>query len=1681
MKRIFTSSSSLWSCFFALAMVLASQSAWAEYVKLTALDGVGGTGGEGYAKLVDTKTSSKWGHWFDPYGNTADSSTESWVIVKAEKAVVPEWYFLVTGNDTGSNPGRNWEAWKIYGGNFQSDADAVRGADGWVLIDNKDGEPLPAADFGVANLQFSEAPKEAYQYYWIEVERTVEGANVYQQMSEWGLGSKGDLDKYLDDLANLETGTDEPVVYNIIEGTAGNGDGEALDKLFDGDITTKYGFFWEGSPYFIVKTSRAIVPSYCKLVTGTDNASWKNRGWKTWKVYGMASAYVAGGKPARESDNWVLIDDKNVTAEEMPDKNMFTVFFNLDPGTSEAYQYFKVEIGSNFGDTYCQLGEFALGDEYTFALDKNALASAAEAVYDPDLFAEKALLDQMADLIAQIKATTSPFALGSLNDQVGVMTDAINASAGSYAELVTARNVAINYISDDNLNAEAETYVTAWISETDVIAPNAEYPVGNFAYIKANRQLTGAEALAEAKRVNEYILANVKVIDAPIYATYEALSGSGGFGGEEHDKLIDGDSQSTKWCTTTIPGYLIFKSSEPIKPTYYGLVTGSDTYSYPDRNWKTWKIYAANFDSDEEATRESDKWVLIDEKNNVGTDVLKTYNVYESYINLSIGCTEPYEYFRIEVESAGGGTMQMNEFTFYNLGNLNEYRGDFISEFDGYDPEAEPAYIGYINDYKEKYETLLNATNAPDVMKAYNDLKEIMDAITASAEKYANYQSVYDELSNTNIESESLSTWFEGYSSENEGPNVKYIRGTYEYILENLYLDNDGIDTETKYLQDIINACNEGLYILLGGHTVGEWGDGFYGNLIDGIALNTEGTDDEGNPITINATKWGGQADEDGDTYIIFRTASPVNPYFYTLTTGNDTGSYPGRNWGTWYIYGANFEYDGNATKDAEDWVLIDMKENVGQDRLHPLNAQPSYFGFSTETTEEYMYYKVVVTKAYSGNAIQMNELHFGTENEFEEIKSDYIAAANEFDYEVVAEQALIDQYEAAIGDIDECLNMEALFRANNVVESLQEQITKSAAAYASYQEQVDAAKTYLEENNLADSEAKTIFVNYLNEDEEASELYPNGTAMNILDEHVLADSVVLAEVDFLESLKTAAVAAGYGKGTDISSLIVNRTFAKAGSTLKDENGNNIGRVAEGWDGYIFRTGNADGSNIYAAEFCNENAKFDISQTLSGMKNGFYQLKLNAAYRANGSRLSYNYAAMAYANDVATFLPVVREDAAHSKEDAWLTGNYQDNVIYQCDIETPTGDPAVDSVEVAYIIWSCEGAAHAFQQGRYAVTLVTQVTDGTLTFGVKNEGTKGNEWTAAGNFGLVYLGETEEDAAAALAQTAEYNAARIATLTELYESSTEAEDYSDAPGFGAAQKAILAGNSGAPTYEAEKTISETMQSVYKTKNAYLDLFNASEKVYLKWFEYAGVYDAEDAVYDVRDSLEAGAYADEEAAKETKAQFYAEYPSYLEITDSRLLVKEQEGFTFDITTAGNSPYLDLKNLYEPLKEDEVILAFDYVSEKAIESSRIYYNAPNFLTDVVEELEVIPAASEWQTAYVTVQKGISSLNFGSATDHGIRWYIYYQGTSDASLQLKVRNFRFVTKAQMKAEGGKTLNGIEGDLNGDGKIDIADAVTVLNVMADGTNDSSADLNDDGKVDIADFVTVLNLMAEN
>ena len=54
------------------------------------------------------------------------------------------------------------------------------------------------------------------------------------------------------------------------------------------------------------------------------------------------------------------------------------------------------------------------------------------------------------------------------------------------------------------------------------------------------------------------------------------------------------------------------------------------------------------------------------------------------------------------------------------------------------------------------------------------------------------------------------------------------------------------------------------------------------------------------------------------------------------------------------------------------------------------------------------------------------------------------------------------------------------------------------------------------------------------------------------------------------------------------------------------------------------------------------------------------------------------------------------------------------------------------------------------------------------------------------------------------------------------------------------------------------------------------------------------------------------------------------------------------------------------------------------------------------------------------------------------------------------------------------------IVGDTNNDGNVDLADAQTILGLMARDAYDKVCDVNNDTSVDLADYQTVLGIMAQ-
>ena len=1594
MKKITTFSlrRSLMTLAASAMMLLSSQSASA--YTYTALSGTGGTGAEGYASLVDGNIKTKMGHSY------TTGSSECWIIFKASEALIPTNYFLVTGGDSGIYTGRNWSSWNIYAGNYSSDAEATRESNGWILIDAKNNELLPDENNAPLDFVCSNIPTTAFQYFMIEVTECATMTDIWMQMAEFGFGTSAEF-----------YGSSE-LFYTVIDGDRNDGSNEGLDKLFDGDHYTKWGNgITENEPQFaIFKANRPIAPTYYCLVTGNDNASWTGRNWKTWRIYGLEA--TSDGEATRDAAGWTLIDE-HVESGELPDYNSYEVFFTPNQGNTTAYQYFKVEIWSiQSGGGYMQMCELYLGDESSLASDKKKHYNMAGSVIVDGKPCQKSVLDEFQTYLNGIMTAGDIFEVDQAYKKAVEMQAPLQNSYAAYENYVTIVNQLRNHYENHTcITGEGRTVIGNYL--TTNAGPGSDYPNGTYQYIIDNGSL-GTDAINKESVYVNMLLEQyaADLTEGAIETQYLALAGTSGFGGDEdYPSLVDG-MDDTKWCSGNGDYFIVFRTDdgngaigEGIAPTYYRLFTGNDTGSYPDRNWNAWKIYGANFDSDEAATRESDAWVLLDEKSGITSAQLPDADFTAAFMYMSNPSDTKYTYFKIEVTDPTG-TMQMGELTFGNAANFIQARADYYNQFSDADYTDVACYAGYVEQFNENLKALSTTGSIIELGTLYTNLKNLQTAIEESIENYKDYETAMADLRDamSYMDQETLAL-MEKYCDEEVAPGEEFARGSYVYIISNHSLDNAGITAEISYIQEVTKAALEGGFILIGG-TGGTWGDGSVGNLID---KNFE-------------SKWGG-ALQVGGSYVIFRCMEATVPLFYKLTTGNDTHDYSGRNWRNWQIYGANFNSDAEATADAEGWVLIDNREDIGQDRLPAENFYTVPFGFSEGVSEPYKYYKVVVTRSYDGgDAFQMTELEFGTTEEYNSMKDDYLDELGDFDTNVVAETALLEQYDEMLPEIFDAGNMEDLYNIYSNILKLRDQITESANSYKAYMNAVAEVQQYLVDTPLEESEALATLKAYMNDIVEPDDQFLNGSYKVIIDEHTMTGEQVIDEIDFLTSLQAAAVAKGYTAGAEITSMIINPSFAK---------GN------EGWDGEVFSYGTNIEKTMSAAEFCEDKAVFNISQTLTGLKNGLYEVRINGGFRPCGDVNSNNYAAVLYANGNATYLQTVLDDMipvdqAVDRENCYLEGDIADKAITTLD-----GD---QEVTLGYVIWGVQGSCYAFQAGRYQNSIVATVTDGTLTFGVKNDGTGvAGDWTGLGNARVIYLGELGSDLSDGAMDRALAGQNKIVATLENYNSDADTgEAYKSKPYVNLNDLATLRTNlESAPATAAAKYAiieknTDLFYSIYDTKVAYIEAIDAHLLVQSKWEEHMNVMSTDeqnalmDAIYSVLDGC-SGVYSASEAIA-AKKELFEKYPCYLEFdaqkTKGNMDFTEESPFVYHLTANGNRPNIGLNKVtYEPLTEDETIVTFEYTANTKVESSSLYFANPSVVTTKYITFGDLEPATEWTRVYIDIADGIQEWGWGSSTTDWFRWELSKAGT----FEMDVRNIQIITRAKMEEQGGQTINAI------------------------------------------------------
>ncbi len=133
------------------------------------LSSVGETWGDGVAaNLLDGKPGTKWG------GNFTSGN----IVWRLKAGIVPLYYQLTAGGDTGSHTGRNWKSWAIYGGNFSSALDATADASSWVELYSTEDGGMTTESGATQDFDFTTTITDNYQYFMVKVNSNASGSQT---------------------------------------------------------------------------------------------------------------------------------------------------------------------------------------------------------------------------------------------------------------------------------------------------------------------------------------------------------------------------------------------------------------------------------------------------------------------------------------------------------------------------------------------------------------------------------------------------------------------------------------------------------------------------------------------------------------------------------------------------------------------------------------------------------------------------------------------------------------------------------------------------------------------------------------------------------------------------------------------------------------------------------------------------------------------------------------------------------------------------------------------------------------------------------------------------------------------------------------------------------------------------------------------------------------------------------------------------------------------------------------------------------------------------------------------------------------------------------------------------------------------------------------------------------------
>jgi hypothetical protein len=422
---------------------------------------------------------------------------------------------------------------------------------------------------------------------------------------------------------------------------------------------------------------------------------------------------------------------------------------------------------------------------------------------------------------------------------------------------------------------------------------------------------------------------------------------------------------------------------------------------------------------------------------------------------------------------------------------------------------------------------------------------------------------------------------------------------------------------------------------------------------------------------------------------------------------------------------------------------------------------------------------------------------------------------------DVIATQSLIDKFKEDVEALGNVTTVAALADALDAITADEDAIRQNAAVYQAYIDKCTDVKAYLDENHDFAGELREGLEAYLKDNDEPTEENPLGTYAYIIEEHTATAEEIKAETERVTKWLSDAIESGYIPGTDVSSLIPNADFSKESESWTNA-----------WSNAYAQVKDDTGKSFYGVEGWNRTG--DMSQTVEGMKPGYYLVGINGAFRPSNNRYSTNYAAGVYANGIFNYFPAVIEDYVAEADtingvNCYLHGSGAlDLAIYEDGFST-TGETGI----LGYAVHGPIGMAIAAMANRYqAYTIANVGEDGKLTIGIKSPGTQyGSDWTGWGAFKVVYCGDDEKVCGEALDKVIENMGTRAQSILS-YEYDDEIP--AAGPNFPAELKseleATIAQGQSAETIAAKAEVaakfSDIFQKIYEGKQAYIQLAKA---------------------------------------------------------------------------------------------------------------------------------------------------------------------------------------------------------------------------------------------------------------